>query len=131
MIIISNSFSLSMLAEWRTRPHDAADEDPARWPAEPAVTDLRVTAIADPKLWLAECEPQHGAPAESAVGHADTAALFSALLGRPVEQVRRSVQLGDEDVLLVGQYVGPRLPEGSTTLPAGAAVRWLVVEIID
>lgn len=26
-------------------------------------------------------------------------------------------------------YAGPRLPEGSTTLPEGAKIRWLVAEI--
>jgi hypothetical protein len=29
----------------------------------------------------------------------------------------------------VGQYTGPRLPEGSKTLPEGASVEWLFVTV--
>jgi hypothetical protein len=63
----------------------------------------------------------------SAVGHADTARLFSAILDRPVEANRVSVKLGPDDMAIIGQYVGPRLPEGATTLPAGATIEWWVV----
>jgi hypothetical protein len=38
-------------------------------------------------------------------------------------------QLAPGDVLLVGQYVGPRPPEGTTELPEGAEVRWTKVRI--
>jgi len=68
-----------------------------------------------------------GAEIVSAVGHADTAALFSVLLGRAVPQNRVSVKVASDVILLVGQYVGPRLPEGATTLPEGAVVEWWVV----
>lgn len=65
----------------------------------------------------------------SAVGHADTAAVFSHVLGVDVPCNRATVALKDGDVALVGQYSGPRLPEGATTLPEGAAIKWLVVKI--
>ena len=65
----------------------------------------------------------------SAVGHADTAAVFSAVLGVTVPCNRATVALKDGDVALVGQYSGPRLPEGATTLPEGAAIKWLVVGV--
>jgi hypothetical protein len=66
---------------------------------------------------------------ESAVGHADTAAVFSNLLQRPVVLARLNVSLQRGDTILVGQYNGPRLPEGATTLPEGATIRWLQVSL--
>ena len=65
----------------------------------------------------------------SAVGHADTAAVFADVLGVPVPCNRVSVALKEGDVALVGQYSGPRLPEGATSLPEGAAIKWLVVGV--
>lgn len=67
--------------------------------------------------------------AVSAVGHADTAAVFSYELQRQVPCNRLNVSLQGGDKALLGQYVGPRLPEGSTRLPAGASIKWLVVKV--
>ena len=74
---------------------------------------------------------------ESAVGHADTAALFSAQLGREIGFNRISIPsdfFGDvngrvpyNNQILAGVYSGPRLPEGSTTLPEGASIQWVLV----
>ena len=65
----------------------------------------------------------------SAVGHADTAAVFSSVLGVEVPCNRATVALKEGDVALVGQYSGPRLPEGATSLPEGATIKWLVVGV--
>ena len=65
----------------------------------------------------------------SAVGHADTAAVFSNVLGVEIPCNRVTVALRDGDVALVGQYSGPRLPEGATSLPEGATIKWLVVGV--
>ena len=65
----------------------------------------------------------------SAVGHADTAAVFSSVLGVEIPCNRATVALKDGDVALVGQYSGPRLPEGATSLPEGAAIKWMVVAV--
>ena len=65
----------------------------------------------------------------SAVGHADTAAVFSAVLGVEIPCNRATVALKDGDVALVGQYSGPRLAEGATSLPEGATIKWLVVGV--
>ena len=65
----------------------------------------------------------------SAVGHADTAAVFSSVLGVEIPCNRATVALKGGDVALVGQYSGPRLPEGATTLPEGATIKWLVVAV--
>ena len=65
----------------------------------------------------------------SAVGHADTAAVFSNVLGVEIPCNRATVALRDGDVALVGQYSGPRLPEGATSLPEGATIKWVVVGV--
>lgn len=65
----------------------------------------------------------------SGVGHADTAAVFSSVLGTTVAMNRATVALTAGDRVLVGQYVGPRMPEGTTTLPEGATIKWLVVTV--
>ena len=74
----------------------------------------------------------------SCVGHADTAKLFTHLLGREIACNRESIVLqGDfsdprRDRLLVGQVMhrdgGPyRLPEGCTQLPEDAIIEWWTV----
>lgn len=56
---------------------------------------------------------------ESCIGHGDTAKVVSSMLGLNVPCYRRSVKLTPDDVLVVAQVTGGRLPEGATTLPAG------------
>ena len=114
MIYICNSFSLSMLPAWRRE--------------DVVSTGLVIQSMTDGKGFLAAME-RLGDVVVSAVGHADTAALFSTLLGRKVEMNRISVSLGGDDVVLVGQLSGPRPPEGATTLPAGAEIQWLAVRL--
>ena len=86
--------------------------------ADIAVREISVTVAAG---LAADCT--------SAVGHADTAAVFADVLGAPVPCTRVSVTLKEGDVALVGQYSGPRLPEGCSTLPEGAAIKWMVVAV--
>jgi len=66
---------------------------------------------------------------DSAVGHADTATVFGSQLGMPVLTNRCTVALKKGDVVIVGQYRGPRLPEGATILPDGATIQWLKVSL--
>lgn len=66
----------------------------------------------------------------SAVGHASTAAVISDQIGYIVESNRINVELTIDDCLIVAQYVGPRLPEGATTLPDGAEIRYFVVMLV-
>jgi hypothetical protein len=56
---------------------------------------------------------------ESAVGHADTAAV----LGVEVRRVHVTLKAGE--TFYVAQLVGGRLPEGSTELPEGFSFRFL------
>ena len=67
--------------------------------------------------------------AESSVGHADTAAVMSSMLGYTVPANRTTVALAAGETALVGQYKGPRLEEGTVELPEGATIQWLLVTI--
>lgn len=111
-ILIGSAFSLNML-DRETQSHGRPR---ARIPVP----------CDDPQGYLAEAE-RMGVPVRSVVGHADTAAVFSTLLGREVGFNRESVKLSPDQILLVGQYSGPRLPEGATSLPEGAAIEWWLV----
>ena len=67
---------------------------------------------------------------ESAVGHLETAQVFSLLLGLEVPFNRVTVSLSYGEKAVLGQYIGPRPPEGATTLPEGATIRWFLVEVL-
>ena len=98
-----NSFSLNMLASF---------------PAQPLFEEISLD------------EAQALAPTfESAVGHADTAAVFGEQLGVPLAAVRATITLHKGDIAVIGQYVGPRLQEGSTSLPVGATIKWIRVTV--
>lgn len=71
------------------------------------------------------------ASARSAVGHAETAAVFTNLLGHPVAHHRQSLTWDGTEPMLVGQYQGPRLPEGATSLPDGAVIVWWLLRAVD
>lgn len=64
---------------------------------------------------------------KSYVGHADTAAVMSADLGVEIQHNRETLILTPQEVLLVGQYKGPRLEEGAKSLPPGAVLEWWLV----
>ena len=67
--------------------------------------------------------------AVSIIGHKDTAAVVSTILGREVPCNRESVMLSDEDVLYVAQVVGGRLPEGATTIPDGMELKFYRITV--
>lgn len=69
------------------------------------------------------------ADAISAVGHPDTAAVISNLLGKEVPANRISISLQKGDVLYVAQIIGGRLPEGCKTLPENFSMKFYKVEI--
>jgi len=106
---ICNAFSLSMLNR----------EEQAAVPRIPR-------PIADPAAFIAHCRAD-GWAVTSAVGHADTAAVFAVALGEPVACNRVSLRLAAGECALIGQYVGPRLPEGARSLPEGAHIEWWCV----
>lgn len=130
-IYICNAFSLSML--------DREEQGCARGVGAPwsnaAVPRPRIPRpVDDPRAWIERREEieRHrraggGLKIVSAVGHADTARIFSEILGREITPNRVSVTLGYGVDALIGQYVGPRLPEGATELPEGARIEWWAV----
>ena len=67
--------------------------------------------------------------AVSCIGHPDTAAVVSDILGREVPCNRTSISLSDGDVLYVAQLTGGRLPEGATTLPEGFSLSFRRVTV--
>lgn len=117
MLYICNSFSPGMLPDWRLSPDAGA-------------SSIRVEPVteAQARACIARAEVD-GHVSFSAVGHSDTARIFSAILGRDVAVNRISVVLSAADRYLIGQYIGPRLPEGATELPPGARIAWLIVSL--
>lgn len=107
-VVIANAFSLNMLE------------------LGVSATDLQVCRV--PPEYIRE-EIKEAGDFASIVGHVDTAAIFSSLLGLDVTCNRATFTLEEDVVLFVGQYKGPRLPEGATTLPEGAKVEWAMVTI--
>ena len=107
-VVIANAFSLNMLT------------------LGVGATDLQVCRVT-PEYIRQEIEEVGGFT--SIVGHADTDAVFSSLLGLDVPCNRATFQLEEGHILFVGQYKGPHLPEGATSLPEGAKVEWAMVTI--
>lgn len=113
-LFITNAFSLSMLSS------------DSLWMDERLV----IRRLADDEArQLLQASAQAGYHIVSGVGHADTAKILSGLLGTEVLMNRVSINLSSLDLLLVGQYSGPRLPEGATELPPGATIKWITVQI--
>lgn len=102
-MLLLNAFSLNMLATL---------------PATPTFTELTLEEVKD---LLASASWSSG------VGHADTAAVFADTLGTPVPCARVTVTLHKGDTAIIGQYRGPRLPEGAHKLPEGATIQWVKV----
>jgi len=105
MVILSNAFSISMLPEF------------------PVNLEIRKISVEDVKTLLL----QDGYL--SAVGHEDLVKRIRELLGIPIQVNRVSVKLDRADTLVVAQYIGPRLPEGATTLPEGARIEFFEIAI--
>lgn len=66
----------------------------------------------------------------SAVGHEDTAAVLSGILGFEIPMNRTSVFLDEFTEIFVAQLVGGRLPEGTTELPEGFRFKFFRVTIV-
>lgn len=65
----------------------------------------------------------------SVVGHADTAAVLTDMLGKDVACNRASIKLTPQDTLIVAQVIGGRLPAGAAKLPDGFKMTFLKVNI--
>lgn len=120
MLYLLNAFSFNMIGEF---------------PVEVSATEI--TAVTARDLLVAEVAEvgefvkanDISAVVIPAIGHADTAAVFGAVLDLNVPCNRINVTLKKWDKAVIGQYTGPRLPEGATTLPEGATIKWLLIEV--
>ena len=64
---------------------------------------------------------------DSYVGHQDLANVISSVLGITVPAQRRHGKIEQGESIIVAQYDGGRLPEGTTELPEGAKITFLKV----
>ena len=64
-----------------------------------------------------------------AVGHESTAAVLSDMLRRHIEMNRIRSSMSYDDVLIVGQLISGRLPEGCTKLPDDAEFAFVKVTL--
>lgn len=115
-LLITNAFSLSMLG------------DTSLW--MDGRLAIRRLSENEARQLLSVCT-KAGYRVVSGVGHSDTARIFSGILGTEVPMNRINIDLSGLDLLLVGQYNGPRLPEGTTELPPGATIRWFTVQDVS
>jgi hypothetical protein len=68
----------------------------------------------------------------SAIGHQDTAAVVSDLLEMDVPANRISVELKNlNDIIIIAQVMGGRLPEGATTIPEGMSIKFIKAQIMN
>ena len=104
MLYVSNAFSLNMLLKRPQHLH-----------ARPISTDETRALLCQGFI--------------SAVGHQDTANVVGRTLGIEIPCERRNVVLDRGDKLIITQYTGPRLPEGTTALPEGAEITFWLVEL--
>ena len=116
-IMLSNAFSLNMLSSGFSGRVEIKEVNPIHF------LDQFYLAGINPVNFLENC-----------VGHADTDYLVRehfALNGITIPRgERKTVSLCEDDILLVAQYSGPRLPEGTTRLPEGAKFTWSTVQIV-
>ncbi len=111
-LYIGNAFSLSML----DREQQAGEY--ARKPIP----------CADPKKLVDQCI-SFGTPIISVMGHSYTIPIFEKELGGIKLALNRiNLKLTSiNERLLVGQYIGERLPEGATELPEGSIIEWWTI----
>lgn len=93
---------------------------------------LQMVAFSSYQLSVQEVEPTEVGASDfvSCIGHIDTAAVVSSIIGKEVPMNRINVSLEKGDTLYVAQVVGGRLPEGTTTLPEGFKIVFRKVELV-
>lgn len=70
---------------------------------------------------------EHAVEVEGIIGYDNTAQIVNEILDIPITHTRKSVKIYSyEEAVLVCQYSGPRLPEGTTVLPEGAKIEFIL-----
>ena len=122
-LYISNAFSLSMLDRNQQKGHPNG-YTPSSRPGQMA----RLPRPVDDPVRIVREWGEAGAEIISALGHPSTQKIMEDALGISVPVNRICLTLEDPSThVLVGQYIGPRLPEGATELPEGAILEWWIV----
>jgi len=122
IVYLSNAFSLQMQGENECSTRRVTLDE-----AKQAILSLVPGPYIDRESEKDGSDAVVTLAARSCVGHADVATVLSGLIGFDVPVNRVSVSLQPGDTLVVGQYVGPRLPEGCKELPTGAHIEWYIV----
>ena len=110
-VTVCNAFSLNMLEELNNVALKFVRLEEGDYAAQGILNDIE----------------KAGGTIESSVGHKDTAVIFSSLLKREIPFNRTNVVFSKSDLLLIGQYIGPRLEEGAISLPEGSLIKWFLV----
>ncbi len=149
-IYLSNAFSLQMFSEGKIEAVKISLTE-AKKLVGIRYTDSGWSAGKDIKNGVVDKEYL---PATSVIGHADICNLINTSLGMTVGDTRTewkrtgfrdqelitklyygpnriSIKLNPGDKLIVGQYIGPRLAEGTKELPADAKIEWYLVTLTD
>ena len=108
MLTITNAFSINMIAH-----HVDANVSFKR------ITTERVRDLVNASR-----------PVVGRCGHKDIATLVNKKLKADIAHERVDTKLEYNDLLIVAQYRGPRLPEGATELPKDAVIEWYEVLIV-
>lgn len=66
---------------------------------------------------------------QSGLGHDDIVYFVNQATGLNLEKNRCNNEFTHGDVFYIAQYIGPRLAEGSTTLPEDATIKYFKVTV--
>ena len=96
-------------------------------------TDIRIRVLVTKRISKEEAKELLKDGFENYIGHKDIANVVSNDLGIAVEmnEKRPNLVLQPGDLVVVAQYIGPRLPEGATELPPNARIEYFTVKISD
>lgn len=119
-VFMVNAFSLNMLSDEVT-----------------SINIRRDVAVAGDCFWVGTGKDRLGYSMQYAsecfpvIGHEDTARVIQKTYRLQHSLFNReTITMRPEDLALVLQYVGPRLPEGATQLPDGAKIVPIVVQCV-
>lgn len=93
------------------------------------ISSMEEASVSFKKVSVGQAKNLLAGEVDSYVGHADTAAVISSLLGMEVPAQRRFGTLVPDETAVVAQVVGGRLPEGATTLPDGMSIQFFQVTV--